>query len=200
MKRVIELAVVSSLILAFATLLLVVAPYTQLAAVEPEPNSRPYTAQEARGREHYVSLGCVYCHSQQPRDPSFGPDGQRGWGRPSTAADYQRDYPHQLGTMRTGPDLFNIGARQPSQDWHLVHLYQPRAVVAESIMPAFPFLFDVKDAAGQGDVVVALPADAQPDRGVVVAKPEALDLVAYLIALDHTYESAWLETAEEAPQ
>lgn len=103
------------------------------------------------------------------------------------AADYYYDHPHLLGTMRTGPDLFNIGARQPSADWHLGHLYQPRAYVAQSIMPSYPYLFDEKDAADQGDRVVTLPPGVAPPGKVVVAAPEALDLVAYLKSLDHTY-------------
>jgi cytochrome c oxidase cbb3-type subunit 2 len=101
--------------------------------------------------------------------------------------DYFYDRPHLLGTMRTGPDLFNIGARQPSMDWQLGHLYQPRAYVPGSIMPSYPYLFAVKDSAGVGDKVVALPPSAAPSHGVVVATPAALDLARYLLALNHTY-------------
>src|SRR5690606_22956171 len=94
------------------------------------------------GRQIYIANGCVYCHSQQPRDPSFASgDKDRGWGRTSVPGDYAYDTPHLLGTMRTGPDLFNIGARQPSKDWHLLHLYNPQAVVKDSIMPPYRFLF-----------------------------------------------------------
>ena len=81
----------------------------------------------------------------------------------------------------------NIGARQPSQDWHLGHLYQPRAFVPDSIMPPYPFLFEVRQEIGTNDVVVRLPPDAAPHDGTVVAKPEALDLVSYLLSLDRTY-------------
>ena len=81
----------------------------------------------------YIANGCIYCHSQQPRDPIQAPDDKRGWGRASVAADYHYDKPHLLGTMRTGPDLFNIGVRQPSADWHLGHLFQPRAYVEETL-------------------------------------------------------------------
>ena len=88
--------------------------------------------------------------------------------------------------MRTGPDLLNIGARQPSVDWHLTHLYNPRAVMPGSIMPSYPFLFEVKDAAGPDDTVVKLPPDYAVD-GVVVARQDALDLVQYLLELDRTY-------------
>ncbi len=121
--------------LALATSALVVVPYLQLQDVKPAPGLKPYTSAELRGRQVYISNGCVYCHSQQPRDPSFAPDDKRGWGRASVAGDYYYDHPHLLGTMRTGPDLFNIGARQPSADWHLGHLYQPRAYVVQSSMP-----------------------------------------------------------------
>jgi cytochrome c oxidase cbb3-type subunit II len=133
----------------------------------------------------------MYCHSQQPRDRSLGPDAQRGWGRASVPADYFYDKPHLLGSMRTGPDLFNIGARQPSKDWHLGHLYQPRAYVAGSIMPSYPFLFQVKDAKEaerEGEQALNLPAAYGPMVGqVVVPTPQALDLVKYLQSLNHTY-------------
>jgi cytochrome c oxidase cbb3-type subunit 2 len=184
--------------IAFASMLLVVGPAVQLGRVPPEPGLQPYTEPQLRGRHQYVSLGCVYCHSQQPRDPAMGPDGARGWGRPSTPGDYAHDYPHLLGTMRTGPDLFNIGQRQPSPDWHLVHLYQPRAVVADSIMPSFPFLFEHKAAAAPGDTVVRLPPAFAPAAGVIVATTAALDLAAYLLSLDHTYPSRDLPKAEGA--
>jgi cytochrome c oxidase cbb3-type subunit 2 len=181
----------------FASLLLVVTPAVQIGRVPPEPGLKPYTEQQLRGRAQYVSLGCVYCHSQQPRDPAMGPDGARGWGRPSTPGDYANDYPHLLGTMRTGPDLFNIGQRQPSEDWQLVHLYQPRAVVAGSIMPSFPFLFEHKAEAAADDKVIRLPEAFAPASGVIVARPEAMALTAYLLSLDHTYPSRDLPKAEE---
>jgi cytochrome c oxidase cbb3-type subunit 2 len=188
------------LILAAAGAVLVAAPYLQLGQLPPEPGLKAYTAQQAHGREVYVSLGCAYCHSQQPRDPSYGPDGERGWGRASTPGDYAYDYPHQLGTMRTGPDLFNIGARQPGEDWHLVHLYQPRAVTPWSIMAPYPFLFEHKPAAEPGDRVVTLPPPYAPADGVVVATPDALDLVAYLISLDHTYPARDLPLRSREPK
>ncbi|WP_397475987.1 cbb3-type cytochrome c oxidase subunit II [Pusillimonas sp.] len=173
--------------LALATATLVMLPYIQLSDVQPPEGLKPYTDQQLRGRDVYVAMGCVYCHSQQPRSQSQAPDFQRGWGRASVAGDYYYDHPHLLGTMRTGPDLFNIGARQPSVDWNLGHLYEPRAYTPGSTMPAFPFMFTLKDEAEEGDVVVKLPPSHQPVDKVVVAKPEALDLVHYLIGLNHTY-------------
>ena len=170
-----------------AVVALVLIPYFQIRDVPAPEGLKPYTSAELRGREVYIANGCVYCHTQQPRDRDFGPDNERGWGRVSVPGDYYYDRPHLLGSMRTGPDLFNIGARQPSKDWHLGHLYQPRAYVPGSIMPAYPYLFETKAAAEPGDEVVKLPPGHGPSQGVVVARPEALDLVKYLQGLDHTY-------------
>ena len=173
--------------LGIATSALVVLPYLQVHDIQAPKALKPYSDQALRGRAVYIADGCVYCHSQQPRDRKFGPDAERGWGRVSVPADYAYDRPHLLGSMRTGPDLFNIGARQPSADWQLGHLYQPRAYVPGSIMPAFPFLFRVKTAADEGELVVQLPPGVAPAGKVVVANPEALDLVKYLQSLDHSY-------------
>ncbi|HSW06904.1 cbb3-type cytochrome c oxidase subunit II [Aquabacterium sp.] len=173
--------------LGLATAALVVMPYIQVRDITPPPELKPYTDQQLRGRAVYIAHGCVYCHSQQPRDRKVGPDITRGWGRPSVPADYSYDRPHLLGSMRTGPDLFNIGARQPSRDWHLGHLYQPRAYVPGSIMPAFGYLFRVKAKADEGEHVLNLPPGLVPGGQVVVASPDALDLVKYLQGLDHTY-------------
>ncbi len=175
-------------ILAVATASLVAIPYLILRDVTPPAALKPYTAQQLRGRAVYVKNGCIYCHSQQPRDPSQAPDGTRGWGRPSVAADYAYDSPHLLGTMRTGPDLFNIAVRQPSQDWHLGHLYQPRAYTKGSIMPAFPFLYTKHSGPpAPGEKAINLPPDYAIPGVSVIATPEAQDLVAYLLSLDHTY-------------
>jgi cytochrome c oxidase cbb3-type subunit 2 len=173
--------------LALATGVLVIVPFFQIKRVEAPAALKPYTAAQLRGRQVYINNGCIYCHSQQPRDKAQAPDDKRGWGRASVAGDYAYDVPHLLGTMRTGPDLFNIGARQPSADWHLGHLFQPRAYTRESIMPSYPYLFDVKDAAEPGDRVVTMPEGFNPAGKVVVAKSDVLDLVAYLQSLDHTY-------------
>lgn len=172
--------------LALATSALVVLPYLQLHDVKPTAGIKPYTAAQLRGREVYIANGCIYCHSQQPRDSAFAPDDKRGWGRVAVAGDYVYDKPHLLGTMRTGPDLMNIGVRQPSADWHLGHLYQPRAYVRGSIMPSYPYLFDVKDAPEAGEKAVPLPAGYAPPGKIVVPTADALDLVAYLQALNRT--------------
>lgn len=176
--------------LALATATLVVVPYLQLSSVEASPGLKPYTSEQLRGRDQYIKNGCVYCHTQQPRTVSQAPDAARGWGRAPVAGDYFYDTPHLLGTMRTGPDLLNIGARQPSADWQLGHLYQPRAYVPDSIMPSYPYMFELKDKAEPGDKVVNLPPAYAPIGQVVVARPEANDIVAYLLALDRTYPIA----------
>jgi len=175
-------------ILGLATTLLVVLPYMLLEGVRPPEGLKPYTREQLAGRQSYIANGCVYCHTQQPRDIRQAPDFLRGWGRASVAGDYAYDTPHLLGTMRTGPDLLNIGARQPSRDWHLGHLYQPRAYTPGSIMPSFPYLFDVRRGqAKPGETVVSLPPGLAKPGEIVVAKPEALALVAYLQSLDRTY-------------
>lgn len=166
---------------------LVILPYIQVRDVQPPEGLKPYTSAELRGREIYVANGCLYCHTQQPRDRSFAPDFDRGWGRVSTPGDYYYDKPHLLGSMRTGPDLMNIGVRQPSMDWHLGHLYQPRAYVPDSIMPSYPYMFEVKDKAEDDEIVVKLPPKFVPSGKIVVARPEAVDLVKYLQSLDRSY-------------
>jgi cytochrome c oxidase cbb3-type subunit 2 len=183
-----RLVVGAMVILSLATALLVVMPYMLLKDTQPPPGLKPYDEQQLIGRQSYIANGCIYCHSQQPRDVAQAPDALRGWGRASVAADYAYDTPHLLGTMRTGPDLFNIGARQPSRDWHLGHLYAPRAYTPGSIMPSYPYLFEVRQGVAEPDeVVVNLPpAFAKPGQ-VVIAKPEVRALVDYLISLDRTY-------------
>ena len=187
MENEVKLAAGAMVALGVATAALVVLPYIQVRDIQPPEGLKPYTSAQLRGRNVYVANGCVYCHTQQPRDRNLGPDHLRGWGRPSVPGDYYYDRPHLLGSMRTGPDLFNIGARQPSQDWHLGHLYQPRAYTPGSIMPAYPYLFEAKEKADEGDVVVKLPPGYGPAGQVVVALPEALDLVKYMQGMDHTY-------------
>jgi len=184
-----RLLIGSAFTISLAASALVVLPYAQMDTVHAPQGLKPYTEQQLRGRQVYIENGCIACHSQQPRTRAQAPDFQRGWGRAPVAADYYYDQPVLLGTMRTGPDLFNIGARQPSEDWQLGHLYQPRAYVPGSIMPSFPYLFEVKpaDQVEAGEVKVQLPADQIPVGKVIVARPAALDLVRYLQSLNRSY-------------
>lgn len=182
-----KLLVGSAFMLSLAITMFIVIPYTQIDNLRPPNGLSPYSDAAQRGREVYLQNECIACHSQQPRSRGQAPDFQRGWGRPPVAADYFYDKPVLLGTMRTGPDLFNIAARQSSIDWHLGHLYQPRAYTKGSNMPSYRYLFLIKPHAEPNDKVVLLPPAYQPKNGVVVASQKALDLVAYLLSLDHTY-------------
>lgn len=198
MNRPIVIMVGSLLILMLAALMLVVTPYLQMSVEQIPPDLKPYTAQELVGRQLYIGNGCMYCHSQQPRDPSFATgDRDRGWGRPSVPGDYTHDQPHLMGTMRTGPDLFNIAARQPSADWQLIHLYNPRAVVEGSIMPPYRFLFRHVEKPGPNDRVVNIPPPFAPKTGSIIATADALALTAYLLSLDHTYPAPTLPKADK---
>lgn len=194
-----KLLVGAMTMLAIATGALVVVPYVTVKKSPPAAGLKPYTAVELRGRQQYIAEGCVYCHSQQPRTRSFAPDVQRGWGRATTAGDYAYDAPHLLGTMRTGPDLMNIGARQPSEQWHLGHLYQPRAYVPGSVMPSYPYLFTVKAKAEPEDVVVNVPKPFSPPGKVIVAERRTVELVAYLKSLNRTYPILEAPAAASAP-
>jgi cytochrome c oxidase cbb3-type subunit 2 len=175
----------------FATLILVVIPSLMLVDVPRPADLAEYTPSEARGREIYIANGCVYCHSQQVRDPAYTTDVDRGWGsRAAVPADFVYDRPHLVGTMRTGPDLLNVGQRLPDANWHLIHLYQPRAVVPWSIMPSFPFLFELRDsgAVAAGARLVNVPGRHAAPRGkMVVATPDAVALVDYLLSLKRDY-------------
>lgn len=158
----------------------------------PLPNYVPLSKEAQLGKDSFIANGCVACHTQQVRNV----DMDKMWGsRPGIAADYAantrldflRNTATLMGTERTGPDLTNIGSRQPSMAWNLLHLYQPRAVVDKSIMPAYPFLFEVKDKLGKNDVEVVVPDDFRKGiTGKIVATTEVLNLVAYLQSLKQT--------------
>lgn len=137
------------------------------------------------GHAIYVREGCVYCHSQQARPEGFGADAERGWGRASVPDDYKGLSPHVMGTMRTGPDLANIGARQPSRDWHLTHLFQPRAVSPGSNMAPFPWLFEIVDkSARPNQDGIRLPDEYAIEGKKVIPTKEADKLVDYLLYLN----------------
>jgi cytochrome c oxidase cbb3-type subunit 2 len=149
-------------------------------AARPAANADPAVA---RGRALYLAEGCGYCHSQFVR-PLFV---DAAYGRASEAADYAQAAPPLLGTERIGPDLSNVGIRQPSAMWNLLHLFNPRSVVPESVMPGFPWYFEIVDRQGVpdgvGDYVLAPPGPFLPAGKVALPRREALDLVAYLQSL-----------------
>lgn len=145
----------------------------------------PLDYTEELGRRVYQSMGCIYCHSQQVRPEGFGADIDRGWGnRRTVSRDYLFDSPHLLGTMRTGPDLANIAVRQPSYDWHHLHLYDPRITSPGSTMPAFRFMYR-KGQLRSGEELprgaIALP---ETNGEYIVPNERAQQLFRYLMTLD----------------
>lgn len=150
---------------------------------------QPRSGLAEQGKQVYQANGCIYCHTQQVRPEGFGADEARNWGpRRTVARDYLYDKPVMLGTMRTGPDLTNIGLRQASAPWHLLHLYNPRIPSKGSIMPAFPYLFEQRRIRDRpSPEALQFPPEFAPPQGYeVVPKPEAKLLVQYLLSLKAT--------------
>lgn len=107
---------------------------------EPVKGLKPYTALQLEGRDVYIREGCYTCHSQMIRP--FRAETER-YGHYSVAGEFVYDHPFQWGSKRTGPDLARVGGRY-SDDWHRVHMINPRDVVPESNMPGFPWLEENK--------------------------------------------------------
>ncbi|MBT8146496.1 MAG: cbb3-type cytochrome c oxidase subunit II, partial [Gammaproteobacteria bacterium] len=128
----------------------------------------PLSPAELRGRDIYAREGCAYCHTQQIR---YTDADMSRFGAPTLAWEGRFDYPHMLGTRRIGPDLSRAGGTR-TQQWQLAHLYAPRSVVPQSVMPAYPHFFE--------------DSPQRPRR-------EALDLVAYLETLGRARDLAWPE-------
>lgn len=112
--------------------------FFQRSTTEPVAGLKPYTALQLTGRDIYIREGCYVCHSQMIRP--FRAETER-YGHYSVAGEFVYDRPFQWGSKRTGPDLARVGGRY-SDDWHRVHLNNPRDVVPESIMPGYPWLQD----------------------------------------------------------
>ncbi len=161
------------------TLIIAILPAFEMQKTQPLPGASLLTPDAKRGRQLYLPEGCGFCHTQFVRDL----DVDRPYGRGSVAADYALEEPPLLGTQRTGPDLANVGNRQPSELWNLMHLYNPRVVVPQSVMPAYPWYFDLKDEADPSDIVVPLPDRYSPVGKAIVATDDALALVRYLQSL-----------------
>ena len=106
------------------------------STTQPVEGLKPYTALQLTGRDIYIREGCYLCHSQMIRP--FRAETER-YGHYSVAGEFVYDHPFQWGSKRTGPDLARVGGRY-SDEWHVVHLINPRDVVPESIMPGFPWL------------------------------------------------------------
>jgi cytochrome c oxidase cbb3-type subunit 2 len=169
---------------------------------EPLPASEPMTKMQQKGLNVFISEGCVYCHTQQVRPIEM----DQPWGRPSAPGDYARinrqdvwrQTPAVLGSERTGPDLSNIGERQPSEVWHYMHLYNPRSVVEESIMPSYPWLFEITDSPSDDATVVSMPEGYGPENGTIVAADQAEALIAYLKSLNQVPMDAQPSAAQQA--
>lgn len=169
----------STLIYAVLSTLMAVIPGIELSQVPSGPNVSQLTLFQQHGRDVYISEGCAYCHTQQVRPL----DSDKVFGHPSAPGDFAFDTPELLGSERTGPDLSNIGMRQTSEIWQYIHLYDPRSVVPQSVMPSFPALFEVVDKAPEGVQAVPVPKAYAPAQGVVIPSADAKALVAYLLSL-----------------
>jgi cytochrome c oxidase cbb3-type subunit 2 len=172
---------VSGAVFLLLTVLVAIRPAVELKEADASAPQVSDTAAIARGRAIYLAEGCGYCHSQLVR----GVPVDTRYGRPSSASDYAREAPPLMGTERTGPDLANVGHRQPSTMWNLYHLFDPRSMVPQSVMPAFPWYFRIVDAsaAPKDGIALVLPEPFLPAGKVALPKPEALDLVAYLMSV-----------------
>ncbi len=134
------LIILTLLVVSVGGLLEIVPLFFQKSLTEPVKDLKPYTAVQLAGRDIYQREGCYNCHSQMIRP--FRAETER-YGAYSVAAEYVYDHPFQWGSKRTGPDLHRVGTRY-SNEWHRAHLINPRDVVPESNMPAFPWLADTK--------------------------------------------------------
>lgn len=130
------LVLLTLLVIAVGGLVEIVPLFFQKSTTEPVEGLTPYTALQIEGRDIYVREGCYLCHSQMIRP--FRAETER-YGHYSVAGEFVYDHPFQWGSKRIGPDLARVGGRY-SDDWHRVHLTNPRDVVPESIMPGFPWL------------------------------------------------------------
>ena len=239
---------------AFSWLGLTVIPNAQIGHLEPQMDEEgndaypaPKSGMADRGRQIYAANGCIYCHSQQVRADYVASDIERKWGeRRSAPRDYLFERPVQLGKMRLGPDLANIGKRAPVDDanapapastiptapapesappttaaapaaapavpapaataaplpvspssdpvlysaaWHHRHLYAPRSVSVDSIMPSYRFLYQQRRINGDRSAdALQLSGPGAPSEGwEVVPSYDAKCLVAYLMSLDQSH-------------
>ena len=186
--RVGLMAVLIAVVISFGGLAEIVPLMYQAEAIEPLPGVKPYAPLELAGRNVYVREGCYGCHSQMVRTLRFETE---RYGHYSLAGESVYDRPFQWGSKRTGPDLARVGGRY-SDDWHRAHLTNPRDLVPESNMPAYPWLAerevdlealeaDLRGLRRLGDPYS--DADIAGAGEAVVGKTEMDALIAYLQAL-----------------
>ena len=135
-EKVAFLIIFILLVVSVGLLIEVVPLFGSKSVTEPAPGLKPYNALELAGRDLYIREGCYNCHSQMIRP--FRAETER-YGHYSVGGESVYDHPFQWGSKRTGPDLARVGGRY-SDSWHELHMDDPRSVVPESIMPAFPWL------------------------------------------------------------
>jgi cytochrome c oxidase cbb3-type subunit II len=135
-KNIGLMAILIAVVVSFGGLAEIIPLMYQAEAIKPLPGVKPYPALELAGRDVYVREGCYNCHSQMVRTLRF--ESER-YGHYSLAGESVYDRPFQWGSKRTGPDLARVGGRY-SDEWHRVHLINPRDVVPESNMPSYPWL------------------------------------------------------------
>lgn len=176
------------LVVSIGGLVQIVPLFFQASLTEPIAGLKPYSALRLEGRDIYIRESCSVCHSQMIRP--FRAETER-YGHYSVAGEFVYDRPFQWGSKRTGPDLHRVGGRY-SDDWHRVHMVNPRDVVPESIMPGYPWLetaeLDPSDIITKMEVLRTLGAPYSDEE--IAAAPEALKgkteldaLIAYLQGL-----------------
>jgi cytochrome c oxidase cbb3-type subunit 2 len=182
------LAVLIAVAVSFGGLAEIVPLMFQAETIQPLPGVKPYPALQLAGRDVYVREGCYNCHSQMVRTLRFETE---RYGHYSLAGESVYDRPFQWGSKRTGPDLARVGGRYPD-DWHRAHMNNPRDVVPESNMPAFPWLektvVDGDDVAAKMRALKALgdpysDAEIAGAAAAVDGKTELDAIVAYLQGL-----------------
>ena len=187
-KNVGLLGVLTAVAISFGGLAEIVPLYFSGQVTEPAPGVEPYGALALEGRDIYIREGCYVCHSQMIRP--FRSETER-YGHYSLAGESVYDHPFQFGSKRTGPDLARVGGRY-SDEWHRLHLLNPRDLVPESNMPGFPWLDErVLDGEGTAGKMRALRAVGVPytdeqiaaARDEVAGRTEMQALIAYLQGL-----------------
>jgi len=206
--------------LSFGTMVFI--PYSELSSLQPQvqwdegqnsPADVYPVARHLAGREVYVGEGCIYCHSQQVRDPQYGPDMERGWGpRRTVARDHIFEDVPLVGNMRLGPDLANFGwtakvaqkdgtektvrmwrnehendLKKPAERderWIYRHLFIPTSIFTDSKCPPYPFLFERREI-GEKPSPNAVAVDGKFEYTPTL---EAEKLAQYLLALDRSHE------------
>ena len=146
------LIVLIVLVIAVGGMVEIVPLYFQRSTTEPVAGLKPYSAVQLAGRDIYVREGCYNCHSQMIRP--FRAETER-YGHYSVAGDFVYDRPFKWGSKRTGPDLARVGGRY-SDEWHRIHLNNPRVLVPESNMPSYPWL--AKTPADASNIEIKLTA------------------------------------------